>query len=206
MTPTQGFNKTLGRWTVYVHGRSQYRYRWLMEQHLGRELRTDEHVHHINEDPTDDRLENLKVLGEKEHTKLHSVVAAARRLAAREHAWSDEFPGCVECETTDRRHIGHGLCSRCYYRIYQRQTKGHEPRKAAIVLDLVCSECARPFQRTLKQGRREFCSRSCASRKSARKRWARRNAGDMSAIGKSRARTDAHAATPMEGTEVESAP
>lgn len=36
--------------------------RYLMSVHLGRELSKDEHVDHINNDRTDDRLENLQIL------------------------------------------------------------------------------------------------------------------------------------------------
>jgi hypothetical protein len=42
-----------------------------MEQHLGRKLLPTEHVHHKNGDPLDNRLENLEVLGSKEHMILH---------------------------------------------------------------------------------------------------------------------------------------
>lgn len=47
-------------------------YRAVVEASLGRHLRSDEHVHHINGDPTDDRLENLQVLSLSEHTRLHN--------------------------------------------------------------------------------------------------------------------------------------
>lgn len=43
--------------------------RHLMEQHLGRELGFDETVDHINEDPTDDRIENLQVLSRKKNAE-----------------------------------------------------------------------------------------------------------------------------------------
>jgi len=36
--------------------------RWLMTQHLGRRLRLDEHVDHINEDALDDRIDNYQIL------------------------------------------------------------------------------------------------------------------------------------------------
>lgn len=47
------------------------RARKLMERHLGRKLASNEHVHHINNDFTDNRIENLTVLLEGEHHSLH---------------------------------------------------------------------------------------------------------------------------------------
>lgn len=181
---TERFNATLGRWTVYVDGRSKYRYRHRMEQHLGRELATSEHVHHLNGDPTDDRIENLQVLTASDHAKLHAPDRLAGQRAKRGDGWSPELPGCAECATTERPHMAHGLCGRCYSRVYQRATKGHAPRKPATVLSLVCAQCLAPFERTLHQGRTRYCSRGCASRASALRRWDRRRAGQTDAIGK----------------------
>jgi len=45
--------------------------RYVMECHLGRRLPEHEHVHHINEDPLDDRLENLKVVDVADHCLIH---------------------------------------------------------------------------------------------------------------------------------------
>lgn len=45
--------------------------RKIMAKHLGRKLETQEHVHHINHDFTDNRLENLMVLLASEHAKHH---------------------------------------------------------------------------------------------------------------------------------------
>ena len=47
--------------------------RYLIEQHLGRELSCDETVDHINNDYTDDRLENLQILTRKENSKKEMV-------------------------------------------------------------------------------------------------------------------------------------
>jgi hypothetical protein len=48
--------------------------RALMCGHLGRLLGPDEVVHHINEDPTDDRIENLRIVDRREHAALHRDV------------------------------------------------------------------------------------------------------------------------------------
>jgi hypothetical protein len=50
-----------------------FRYRLVASRILGRPLRDDEVVHHINGDSSDDRPENLCVISQSEHAKLHNV-------------------------------------------------------------------------------------------------------------------------------------
>lgn len=46
-------------------------HRYLMAEAIGRSLRGDEVVHHRNEDPSDNRLENLELMGAGAHVRLH---------------------------------------------------------------------------------------------------------------------------------------
>jgi hypothetical protein len=53
------------------HFTSIYLHRRIMEEHLGRKLTDDEVVHHVNETPGDDRIENLEVKPWAKHTSDH---------------------------------------------------------------------------------------------------------------------------------------
>jgi hypothetical protein len=44
-----------------------------MEQHLGRRLEKNEVVHHIDEDRTNDTLENLEIMALEAHTRFHAT-------------------------------------------------------------------------------------------------------------------------------------
>jgi hypothetical protein len=75
-----------GRYVVTnAEGKQVRRYRLAMEEHLGRKLEPHEVVHHINGDPTDDRIENLEVMDRGEHTSLHlkgNTITRGRKLSA----------------------------------------------------------------------------------------------------------------------------
>jgi len=147
------FNKRLGRWCVVVDGRQMYRYRWVMEQHLGRPLEPTEHVHHINGDQADDRLENLQLISPHEHSRLH--LADRQSARSRFHAgneWS-EGESCAGCGTREEPHYSLGMCTPCYRRDYYRRRRERAAHAAT------CTRCGAEFTGFEKNAK--YCSSTC---------------------------------------------
>lgn len=81
-----------GRWCVTQRDGNPYLwYRIVMWDLIGRELGTDEHVHHINDDKTDDRPENLAILSPTEHTRLHMALRPSRKVELVCHQCSETY-------------------------------------------------------------------------------------------------------------------
>ena len=75
-----------------------WEHRLIMEKKLGRYLKPEEQIHHINEIKDDNRIENLKLFANRsEHTKHHHPKQTI----------------CKKCSKKDNR-IVRGMCRSCY--------------------------------------------------------------------------------------------
>jgi hypothetical protein len=53
----------------------KYIHRLVMEKHLGRPLLSTEHIHHIDGNPKNNDISNLKIVSNSEHRKLENKIA-----------------------------------------------------------------------------------------------------------------------------------
>jgi len=89
-------------------------HRAVVEQAIGRYLCPEECVHHRNGVKDDNRLTNLQVMTNAEHSRLHGMT----------ERWSRKYDACVRCGTDTGRYGAHGLCHRCdsNKRYHERET------------------------------------------------------------------------------------
>src|SRR3990167_2808929 len=57
--------------SIHTNGKKILEHRKIMAEYLGRELRSEEIIHHINGDKLDNRIENLQIVTRSEHINMH---------------------------------------------------------------------------------------------------------------------------------------
>jgi len=82
-----------------------YKHREVIESHLGRKLRSNEHVHHIDGNPKNNNIYNLKILSREEHVRIHKPALKNRKCSIK------------NCK---RKHHAKGLCNMHYMRLLRK--------------------------------------------------------------------------------------
>lgn len=85
--------------------------KWRYEHRVVANAPPNMHVHHINENTSDNSPENLKIMSPSEHPSIHLTITT----------WSKLYDACIECGTTSRSHAGQGRCFRCWQRARAKQ-------------------------------------------------------------------------------------
>lgn len=90
-------------------------HRIIIELHIGRKLRSDEHIHHIDGNKSNNSLSNLTVVNGCEHNREHT----------RERNWKHDPLNfcCSVCASTKRKHKAKTMCGNCYSKWRKKNAK-----------------------------------------------------------------------------------
>lgn len=152
------FRKSKNRYSAscYIDGkvRTVWRHRWHWEMNNGK-APPGYHVHHKNEDPSDDRLENLELKKQSEHRSDHVK-------GEKSPLWRGDRTELYICKVCGKEFKGW----KSRPRQYCSKACDQLDRTRMATLILTCAQCGKEFERLHCQSERPrhsqpFCSPAC---------------------------------------------
>jgi hypothetical protein len=118
--------------TYYAKRNGRHQHRVVAEQMLGRPLRSDEVVHHIDENKRNNDPSNLRVMTQAEHMREHGLAAPGISIPWKPWGWQTAKTHCPSgheytAENTITRAVGSRVCRTCN----RARNQAFKKRKAA---------------------------------------------------------------------------